>query len=275
VKAVNLADQLAQLMRADRTAIANRPGHQVVIRRGAFAFACLTLVFDGLLPVPAAKGQDICWTRGATQFVAATHFCVSSALAPHGGRTYGPENLADNDSQTAWCEGVSGNGIGETITIRINEGLPFRRLIISNGYGKSSSHYADNSRIKTVDITSDTGTQTTTTLIDQNGALPVYLPGMAQDWVRLTIRDVYPGNRFADTCVDMIGPDFEYEEELLQRQTLDGLPASLEDAPDLPPPPSATPLPEDIAPPTDGLDLEGLPDLDRSDLVPNTMPSSG
>jgi len=172
----------------------------------------------GSFTMTVSRAEEVCWTQGATQFAAATHYCVSSVLASQSGNTYGPENLADGDRRTAWCEGVKGNGIGESITIRIDEGPSFRRLVVSNGYGKSPRVYANNGRIKTVKITSDTGIQTTANLIDQNGELPVYLPGLARRWVRLTILDVYPGERFADTCLDFVTPDFVYEEEILQAQ---------------------------------------------------------
>ena len=114
--------------------------------------------------------------------------------------------------------GGSRGGVGETLTIRIDGGPPFQRLLISNGYGKSSQTYANNGRIRTLEITSDAGIQTTASLIDQNGLLPVYLLKPAQHWVQLKIIDVYRGDRFADTCLADVTPDYEYEEELLQRE---------------------------------------------------------
>lgn len=181
-----------------------------------------------LLAVPvflaAASGtsaaKSICWTQGATQFVSAMHYCVSSVLAPQGRTTYGPGNLADGNSKTAWCEGVKGGGVGETVTIRINEGPTFRRMLIGNGYAKSRKSFTENGRVKTLRITTDTGVTTTVDLVDQAGMLPVYLPKPAQRWVRLEIADVYPGTRFADTCLHFLTPDYEYEEEQLQKRQM-------------------------------------------------------
>jgi hypothetical protein len=48
--------------------------------------------------------------------------------------------------------------------------------------------------------------------------VPVLLPKLARNWIRLRILDVYPGERFADTCMSYVMPDFEYEEELLLKQ---------------------------------------------------------
>ena len=165
-----------------------------------------------------AAEEELCWTRSGPQFVDAISYCASSALAPQDGSTYGPKNLTDGNPATAWCAGVPGDGIGQTLTILIDGGAAFRRLLISNGAGKSSQTYANNGRIKTLEISSDAGTQTTASLIDQNGLLPVYLLKPAQHWVQLKIIDVYPGDKFADTCLADVTPDYEYEEELLQKE---------------------------------------------------------
>jgi hypothetical protein len=182
----------------------------------AQVLAGLVLVLTMTWRLAPAAAEEICWTGGGTQFVDAIRYCPSSVLAPQGASTYGPKNLTDGNPATAWCEGAPGHGFGETITIRIDGGPPFRRLLISNGDGKSSQTSANNGRIKTLEITSDAGIQTIASLIDQNGLLPVHLLKPARHWVQLKIIDVYPGDRFADTCLADVTPDYEYEEELLQ-----------------------------------------------------------
>ncbi len=210
------------------------------------------------LSATASHAREICWTQGATQFAAATHYCVSSVLAPQSDSTYGPRNLADDDPRTAWCEGAQGNGIGESLTIRIDDGPPFRRLILKNGYGKSPRVYENNGRIRTVAITSDTGLQTTVDLADQNDERLVYLPGPAQRWVRLTILDVYPGKRFADTCLGSAAADLVYEEES-EGPSVEGPPPEAPPVEGPPPegPPVEGPPPE--APPVEGPPPEGPP----------------
>lgn len=210
----------------------------------------LALFAGTAAPIGSAAAQEVCWTEGGSQFAAATHYCVTSVLPPQDGNTYGPRNLADGSSATAWCEGVRGNGIGEAITIRIDDGPPFRRLLIRNGYGKSSSVYADNGRIRTLAITTDTGVDTMAELVDQIGELPVYLPEPALRWVRLEIVDVYPGARFADTCLDFVTPDFEYEEALVEERQ-----------PQAPMRPLDTPGPPDTATEKPPAEPEELPDL--------------
>ena len=162
-----------------------------------------------------ARAGETCWTEGGGQYFDAIHFCVSSALPP--GRTwrYGPENLVSEEGgqHLAWCEGAKGNGIGEAITLRIDNGAPFRRLLFSNGYGKTEKSYYDNARVRVVNVTTDTGLRTSMIVPDQNE--PVFLPlpeVAAYRWVRLEIGGVYAGSRYADTCVDFVSPDFEYED---------------------------------------------------------------
>ena len=224
-------------------------------RRTGLALAFMIIVAT----TTPATAKEICWTEGPSQFADATHFCVSSVLPPQGKSNYGPKNLVDYFGSTgAWCEGASGHGVGQTITVRIDRGPAFRRLVIKNGYGKSAKSFKDNGRLKTVRITSDTGIDTTANLIDQPGEQPVYLPLIVPHrWVRLEILDVYPGARYADTCISAIGPDFIYEEELLQSQQAPEPGVAS---------PAASPVPEAEPPPSEsvtggGEQFEELPEL--------------
>lgn len=99
----------------------------------------------------------------------------------------------------------------------IDGAVPFRRLMIENGYGKSANAYKNNGRVKRAEIVAGGGVRTLVVLPDRRGQRYIDLPAMARDWVQLRIDDVYPGARFADTCLSLFLPDFEYEEELLLR----------------------------------------------------------
>ena len=170
-------------------------------------------------PTPAAAAQS-CWTGENGQFFRKIEYCVSSVLAPAGETSYGPNHLMwfEGGADKAWCEGVEGYGLGETIMIKVEGAVPFRRLMVSNGYGKSPETFAQNGRVRTVEITSDTGIKATIEFPDKNEMLPVNIPGMAQKWIQFKIVDVYPGERSPNTCLTMLQPDHEYEEELLLRE---------------------------------------------------------
>jgi hypothetical protein len=100
-----------------------------------------------------SAAAETCWTGRQGQYFTSIQYCVSSVLAPQAGNTYGPERLSGSDSGAAWCEGAGGPGIGETITIRIEGGPDFRRLLIGNGYNKSPETYGNNGRVKALEVT--------------------------------------------------------------------------------------------------------------------------
>jgi len=166
----------------------------------------------------APLAAETCAEMGDTQFVAGMQFCVSSVLAPQSGNRYGPWSLLDGASATAWCEGVPGPGIGESITIRFPHPVVFRRLYVENGYGKSAKAYRENGRPSWVQITTSSGFDFPTPLSDFAQGQDVDLPGpSAIQWIRLTILETYPGTRYQDTCMNGVMPDLEYEEFLLQQ----------------------------------------------------------
>ena len=189
--------------------------------------------------------------------------------------TYGPAHLAEQngDGRLAWCEGARGKGVGQTITMRVDGGVPFRRLWIGNGYGKTRKSYTENGRLRRVRITTDLGVDATVELPDQSDARVYELPEpFAQRWVRLKILSVYPGSKYRDTCLDFLAPDMEYEEELLQQQQM-----AAPQAPALPvpsPQAPAVPTPDfpDLPPPSGGTPQDdpfgdlGFPDDDDLDL---------
>ena len=134
---------------------------------------------------------------------------------------YGPANLLDGRLDTAWCEGVDGDGVGQSITLDL-QNVAVSSVGLANGYVKSDGIYKGNNRIKTVKMV----------LLDENGErheetveLPQrefgqYIPGAEAsiiDWLMdygdgyftgtsltLTIEEVYPGNKYRDTCISEI-----------------------------------------------------------------------
>jgi hypothetical protein len=195
-----------------------------------------------LLTAGHARAERSCYTTGATQFVDSIEYCVSSSLPPHGALTYGPDNMTDARGTTAWCEGVDGRGEGQTIELTINRGAKFRRLLVQNGYSKSDQAFHNNGRIKTLEVATDTGSKITATLADTHDMAIIDLPA-PDNYRRLivTILDVYPGEKYADTCVDYLTPDFEYEETLAPSPGTDKAPLPAPEKPAEHPSEPATP----------------------------------
>ncbi len=156
-----------------------------------------------------------CANFGATELVNGIQYCVSSVLPSQSGNAYGPQSLMDGDDRTAWCEGVRGNGEGQEISIAIDDSAPFRRLIVQNGYAKSSDTYFNNGRVRTIEIVTDLSQPIVVQLPDRPDDVIVNLPGLLPyRFIRIRILDVYTGAKYQDTCLNLVFPDLEYERSL-------------------------------------------------------------
>lgn len=163
-----------------------------------------------MIAVAGPARAETCAGLGASQYVDFLQFCVSSVLAPQSGNRYGPENLFDGNPRTAWCEGVAGNGVGQTITLSWAPTQRWRSLFVHNGYQKSDKAFHDNARPRRLRVETDDGVVADITLADRFGEQTVSLPRWSDSRrVRLTLLDVYPGRRWQDTCLDSLGIDFE------------------------------------------------------------------
>lgn len=82
----------------------------------------------------------------------------SSHLPNQGNNTYTAENVDDYNLQKAWVEGAKGQGIGEWIEFRFEKDsftgsdIKINGLYLFNGYRKSKSAWANNSRIKKLKV---------------------------------------------------------------------------------------------------------------------------
>jgi hypothetical protein len=161
--------------------------------------------------LPAAASET-CYVDPGGQYGKIT-MCVSSVLPPQGANSYGPEHLigrAENEN-TAWCEGVAGPGIGETIIEKLDGSYTTRALSITNGYAKSDEAFRGNGRIKSAVIETSRGYKATVTLKDTREPQKINFPKSKIAWIKLTIADVYPGAH-ADTCVSEFGLALDTEE---------------------------------------------------------------
>ena len=159
----------------------------------------------------SSDAAETCWAMGAGQFADGIAFCTSSVLRPMGQITYGPERMADGNPATAWCAPATNESAW--IELRIDRGSEFRRLLLQNGYGKSPEVYRNNSRLKTIEISTDKGPSGSVVLPDHHEMVAIQLPAVDKyRVVHIKIVDVYPGEKHGDICLDYLMPDFEYEE---------------------------------------------------------------
>jgi len=160
---------------------------------------------------------------------------------------YGAINLGDNNPATCWAEGAEGNGVGEYIYMTIPKNI--RGIRIRNGYQKSKNLYEANNRPKTIKIEllpcfmppgyvtethtgfaiSQTIATDTIILEDKLGYQDILFDF---SWskinhqttknkifdndrfiLKITIEDIYPGNKWNDACISDIKviPEEVYE----------------------------------------------------------------
>ncbi len=148
---------------------------------------------------------------------------------------YLPENLIDGKYTTTWSEGVDNNGIDEWIEVEFRKGTSVGTIAITNGFMKNRELYRKNSRVKKIqcDISATMKDDNSRNIsfsknvnlydfdmgyirennypdklsdIDKYTIEPLVTP---EDFagkyeitkIRLTIKEVYPGTVFSDTCI--------------------------------------------------------------------------
>jgi len=134
-----------------------------------------------------------------------------------GTATYGAANVIDGSNQTAWVEGVDGDGIGEWIQVYLPQQATLTGLRIKNGYWKSERHLLKNTRVARILVSFSDGTSEEFVLYDPQERSPGVLNTNGQeiafsrphvsDYIKVTILAVYrDGAEDHDTCITEIVP---------------------------------------------------------------------
>lgn len=153
------------------------------------------------------KSKEECATQNG-QF-AEVQFCVTSVLPAEGEEKYGPERFIEGE-KGGWCEGVTGYGIGEAVTLRFKPALRLQEFSFINGNPKNEETFRNSSRVKHLRIQTSDGFATVVTVPDTKETHVIKLPRPVKpQWVRFSIGEVYPGARGGDTCIGAILPNLE------------------------------------------------------------------
>lgn len=151
-----------------------------------------TVIYPRLQCAAAADGGKIC----VTSALAAQHDTAGQLNA------YGPQNLADGDRATAWCEGVAGPGNGQEIAVEFPAPRIVSEITVVNGYAKSDATFANNNSVHTLTAIWPDGTTEPLDLAD--GTAPQSIP-LHHDApvrrLRLRIESVNGGSRWPDSCI--------------------------------------------------------------------------
>ncbi|NIZ61020.1 hypothetical protein DL239_08535 [Sedimentitalea sp. CY04] len=135
------------------------------------------------------------------------NLCVSSVLPPQGKNTYGPGHLSfQREGGAAWCEGVKGNGVGQTISFQFLEGAQkVSSFDLLNGYQKSDKHFRTNGRIRRVALSSNKGPLGVFDVHDVKYT-SIDFPEGRYKWLKLEVLSVYPGTKYQDVCITGLAP---------------------------------------------------------------------
>lgn len=139
-----------------------------------------------------------------------TWISASSSLASQGKFSYKPELTTDGKMETAWLEGVSGNGIGEHILYSAETDQKVSEIILYNGYLKNNTTFVNNGRFKNISIEFSDGTIIKKEIPKQtfNEAKKGYKIALEEPInttsIKITILDVYKGSYYTDTALSGI-----------------------------------------------------------------------
>jgi hypothetical protein len=138
---------------------------------------------------------------------------------------YGAKNAFDGDPATAWCEGVDGTGVGQTLTVELDGEYLIDTAFMLGGYFKSESTLESNARVKKIRVRFADVDQTVTVPDPTvSRELPDGYPhswfeaaksspsGLGGAWgermaskLEFEIVEVWPGAKYEDLCISDMG----------------------------------------------------------------------
>jgi len=130
-------------------------------------------------------------------------------------RRYVPDNLVDGDYRTAWVENENGTGVGQWVEFSFATPTAGRLhgLVLVPGFARNAGMFANNPRPRALGLSWRCGDMAAEAILrpqDRRGAQAFILPPgwalspAAPCSLRLTIRGVFPGARFADTSLSEV-----------------------------------------------------------------------
>lgn len=124
---------------------------------------------------------------------------ASSSLA-EADVVHSPERIMDGNISTAWVEGASGQGIGESVVFMFDNVYTVEGLWVAAGYQKNDRVYTINSRPEKITISFSDGTSESFTLTDIHDFQEIHFSKPIEtSSIKITIDSVYKGSQCEDT----------------------------------------------------------------------------
>ncbi|HUT99362.1 MAG TPA: hypothetical protein VM054_09845 [bacterium] len=121
----------------------------------------------------------------------------------------GPGAAVDGRFETAWCEGVPGTGVGESLALTFDGEYPLTGVTVLPGYARDPELWGDNARPRRLSLEAADRTFEFE-LKDEPALQRLELESTVwTDTLRVTILEVYPGERWDDTCIAEVTPRFD------------------------------------------------------------------
>lgn len=142
---------------------------------------------------------------------------ATSELKAEGSNSYSPKNTHDFDKNTAWIEGDSEYGIGESIVYHFDfnnienysGGLGINKILLANGYKKTKSTWENNSRVKQLKVYLNDKPYAILNLLDSFEIQTleigeIMFPADKVTKLKFEITQVYKGKKYKDTAVSLL-----------------------------------------------------------------------
>lgn len=151
---------------------------------------------------PKNEGAEfLYWFGGCNDCSGPWEATVSGSLEPQEGNLYSSEALQDNNFLTCWA---TSGGVGSWFAFTSWARIPIRGFSIVNGYTKSPKRWAQNSRIKLLEL-SIAGKPTARIELEDTPSVQTFkVPEFRLEkgeQFRFRVLSVYPGSVFDDLCV--------------------------------------------------------------------------
>lgn len=126
---------------------------------------------------------------------------ASSTLPEDNDGSYQAKNLQDGLKDTMWCEGTSGDGVGETITYDFGGQQSLSSIELVNGNGTDFKMFMGYGSVKNVELKFDNGSAQTVAFKPSLMPQTIAIDPVTASKVTLSLKEVKPGAKIKDTCL--------------------------------------------------------------------------